>query len=276
MEPNYTPLSNVPRHLAIRVLHSDDDLVVIDKPCDLRSVPGHANPPPADKEGPRPGTGGGDAGQSSHRRTAQEAWVSAIESIGKERSCLVTEQEDSVEAAVRELLIALSTTANASCVPRKLETFIKYCYRNSKRLLPSFPDLHNDRNKVKGSVEEQQSEPKQKKQKCERKDPISPMMRNIAQASYARIQDRQRPLMNLPKPTEDWESAIGQLRLLGFGDYSHNVSGCSDQKECAKLHVVHRLDCQVSTSSRSMHFFARCRLLLTIRGVTCRLVASWS
>ncbi|EED95703.1 predicted protein [Thalassiosira pseudonana CCMP1335] len=42
-------LTNVPPHLTIRVLYSDDDIVVIDKPANLRSVPGHAsNSPDAD------------------------------------------------------------------------------------------------------------------------------------------------------------------------------------------------------------------------------------
>jgi len=77
--------------------------------------------------------------------------------------------------------------------------------------------------------------------------------------------------MNLPKPTEDSESALGQLRLLGFGDFAHynlcnpssmpnsskfhsdtkNAKNCHDggndlEQVNNKLHVVHRLDCQTS------------------------------
>eukprot|EP00956_Cyclotella_meneghiniana_P044893 scaffold341952_cov79-Cyclotella_meneghiniana.AAC.1 len=67
--------------------------------------------------------------------------------------------------------------------------------------------------------------------------------------------------MNLPTPTNDEESAIGQLRLMGFGDYAHNNHGPSEtvdevkkriscegkaESDKFKLHVVHRLDCQTS------------------------------
>lgn len=247
-------LPNVPSHLTIRVLHSDDDIVVIDKPCDLRSVPGHANPPPPEKERPRSNT---DSEPTSHRRTAQEAWVKAIQSMsadGGGTNITVTGQINlqgiSMEyAAAREVIRNLGTSANPSGVPRKLETFVKYCHRNSRRLLPSFMDLREDR------VE---CEPRQKKQKTV--SAVSSKMRDIARLAYSDIQHNQRRLMNLPTPTADWESAIGQLRMLGFGDYSNCVSTvsedsgnaekrdpqCSRQSIEAKLHVVHRLDCQVS------------------------------
>ncbi|KAL7524434.1 hypothetical protein ACHAXR_000569, partial [Thalassiosira sp. AJA248-18] len=57
----------------VRVLYSDDDIVVIEKPCDLRSVPGHANPPSDAAADVVARTG--DSGRQSQRRTAQEAWV---------------------------------------------------------------------------------------------------------------------------------------------------------------------------------------------------------
>jgi hypothetical protein len=239
----------IPPHLTIRILYSDDEIVVIDKPCDLRSVPGHANPPPPEKEGPRSNS---DSEQTSHRRTAQEAWVKAIQLMSAEDGGTdindigqISSQGISLEvAAVREVIRNLGTTADPSCVPRKLETFVKYCHRNSRRLLLSFGNLR----------ERVECEPRQKKQKIDTK------MREIASLAHADIQRNQRHLMNLPKPTEDWESAIGQLRMLGFGDYSNVVSAvskdcgntekrhpdCTRQSIEAKLHVVHRLDCQVS------------------------------
>jgi len=240
----------IPPRLTIRILYSDDEIVVVDKPCDLRSVPGHANPPPPEKEGPRSNS---DSEQTSHRMTAQEAWVKAIQLMSAEDGGTdinaigqISSQGISLEdAAVREIIRNLGTTSDPSCVPRKLETFVKYCHRNSRRLIPSFGNLR----------ERVEFEPRQKKQKTG-----TSKMREIASLAHANIQRNQRHLMNLPKPTEDWESAIGQLRMLGFGDFSNCVSAvskdsgntekrrpdCSRQSIDAKLHVVHRLDCQVS------------------------------
>ena len=241
----------IPSQLAIRILYSDDDIVVIDKPCDLRSVPGHANPPPLEKTGPRSsdaagadgGDGGGDITPQSHRRTAQEAWVKSIQLLSADNTNTSNSNSDRGEedaAASAELVRNLGTTADPSCVPRKLETFVKYCHRNSKRLLPSFPNLHD---KVTGSSRIDHCEqPKQKKSKIDIAS--SSRLGCISRACYVKIQKEQRLLMNLPKPTEDWESAIGQLRILGFGDFSHCVSQTGTDSK--KLHVVHRLDCQVS------------------------------
>jgi hypothetical protein len=236
-------LPNVPSHLTIRVLHSDDDIVVIDKPCDLRSVPGHANPPPQEEETPRSNIEGESL---SHRRTAQEAWVKAIELMSVEddgsNNANATSMED---ASVREVIRNLRTTADPSCVPRKLDTFVKYCQRNQRRLLPSFTGLRD----------REEGEPSQKKPKSD--TALSSKLREIGNLAHARIQQNQRGLMNLPKPTEDWESAIGQLCMFGFGDYTNCVSIVSNYSEetkknypeCtneSKLYVVHRLDCQVS------------------------------
>ncbi|KAL9185280.1 hypothetical protein ACHAXT_003057 [Thalassiosira profunda] len=251
--------------LQIRVLHSDDDIVVIDKPCDLRSVPGHANPPPPEKQGPRRQEGASvdGAGESSQRRTAQEAWVKAIQLISAgegegnavelSAGCNGDDGPSVEEAAARELLRNLGTTANPSCVPRKLETFVKYCRRNTKRLIPSFPELQEG----KAASKERRSEPEQKKQKrdisCEQngnRQSVASTMKAIAEMAYVEIQQKQRPLINLPKPTEDWESAIGQLRMLGFGDFSPVSSTIAKNSATShgdsKLHVVHRLDCQTS------------------------------
>ena len=261
-------LPNVPPHLTIRILYSDENVVAIDKPCDLRSVPGHANPPPLEKKRPRQtGTGAcvGEGGGGSRRMTSQEAWVKAIQLLSAdEGTCIPSNRSDGnsssgeisiEEAAAEKLLRNLGSTANPVCVPRKFETFVKYCHRNSKRLLPSFSDLHDSRGNVESKKER---EPTQKKQKCDKssqqssKGNASSIMRIIAEISYAKIQSKQQPLMNLPKPTEDFESAIGQLRMLGFGDHSNCAPATTKggghnslQTNVAKLHVVHRLDCQV-------------------------------
>ena len=257
-----SPLNTAPPHLSIRILHADDDVIVIEKPCDLRSVPGHANSQPIQKRTGLLLEDNAEESSSSQRRTSQEAWVKAIEimSEGAEGTRSNTAIEEGVpmeDTAVNELQYNLATTANPSCVPRKLETFIKYCSRNAKRLFPSYPTLHDDYKNIapRKDDEEHQSEPpsckKQKlsntKQKNKGNQHISPMMRSIAQTCYTKIQQIQIPLMNLPTPTEDRESAIGQLRQLGYGDIFGNESSCTnkDKDSSKKLHTVHRLDCQV-------------------------------
>ncbi len=239
------PLSNkVPSHLTIRILYSDDDIVVVDKPCDLRSVPGHANPPPS---GDGVASIDHDTAPPTHRRTAQEAWVQAIQFMSSDK-ITISDPGDEDVAVWAELLRNLGNTADPTCVPRKLDTFVKYCHRNSKRLLPSFPDLHAKKDTVL-SKNDQCDQPMHKKSKIDYAS--SSILGRISHACYVKIQKEQRLLMNLPKPTEDWESAIGQLRILGFGDYSHNVSPIGT--ESRKLFVVHRLDCQVSRIKNDCH-----------------------
>ena len=250
-------LSNVPSHLTICVLYADDEVVVIDKPCDLRSVPGHAHNSPPTRSSNMP---------TPKKLSPQDAWVKAIRLLGTAKD---TKDDIPIEdRVVKEIIRNLdTTTANTSGVPRKLETFTKYCHRNSKRLLPSFPDFHTWGSKGAGDTlsslakDKDCDPPMQKKQKREIssanvKREIPPKLRSIAQLAFAKIQEKQRPLLNLPKPTEDWESATGQLFLLGYGEYSHWVSSDSvkDDQQLTisnnRLYVVHRLDCQVSNPNQ--------------------------
>ncbi|KAL3793529.1 hypothetical protein HJC23_007269 [Cyclotella cryptica] len=266
-------LANVPAHLTIKVLYSDDDIIVIEKPCDLRSVPGHATPKSYasgddDDDGDDADSNGESPKANSHgqRLTAQEAWVKAIRTFAMEEGPIAGEDtpqtttpaaEDTHTQAVDELIRNLSATADTNSVPRKCPTFERYCQRNRRRLLPSFPELDLSPAPVKTN------EPPLKRQKHSKSNTISSQLCHIAQIAFSIIQQRQLPLMNLPQPTDDTESAIGQLRLLSFGDYAHNNHGppetvdevrkrISEEGENSKsskkykLHVVHRLDCQTS------------------------------
>ena len=198
-------LHNVPSHLHITVLYHDNDVVVIDKPCDLRSVPGHATNPPSTQQ---------SNGADTTKLTTQQAWVKAIELLGEEDTHTSNEDKQSnekvaiEELAVMEIIHNLgSSSSNTAGVPRKLEIFIKYCHRNSRRLLPSYPDLHSwGSSKDVKAAKDNSSEPPKKKQKHDKRE-IPAQMRSIAQACFSKIQQKQRPLLNLPKPTEDWESA---------------------------------------------------------------------
>ncbi len=104
-------------------------------------MPGRANPPPPEKERPQSNS---DREQTSHRRTAQESLVKTIQLMSAEdgRTAIHANGQTMEDVAVREVIRNLGTTANPSWVPQKLETFVKYCHRNSRRLLPLFGYLH--------------------------------------------------------------------------------------------------------------------------------------
>jgi len=178
-------LYNVPSHLHIKVLHFDNDVIVLDKPNDLRSVPGHANNPPSTQSN----------GSDATKLTTQQAWVKAIELLGEEDAHAKQSNEKVAmeELAVMEIIHNLgSSSSNTAGVPRKLETFIKYCHRNSRRLLPSYPDLHSWGSQ--DVAKDQSSEPPKKKQKHDNKREIPAQIRSIAQTCFAKIQQKQRPL----------------------------------------------------------------------------------
>eukprot|EP01082_Thalassiosira_pseudonana_P001441 g589.t1 g589 contig10:347926-348947(+) len=271
-------LTNVPPHLTIRVLYSDDDIVVIDKPANLRSVPGHAsNSPDADDGSVMDGAGASTSANTpsskdNPRMTAQDAWVEAIRASASsihdvdDTADTTTNNNNSAsseppteEAAVKQLLHNLCDTSDLASIPRKLSTFERYCQRNRKRLLPSFPSL--DCVPPTSPINAITQPPPQKKQKRgrskQRESTISPELKRIAESVYSFLKQRHLPLMNLPKATDDTESALGQLRLLNYGEYAHSnyvpsntsngsSSASNAEKSKYQLHVVHRLDCQTS------------------------------
>ena len=212
---NETRLSHVPAHLRIQVLYKDESVVVIDKPCNLRSVPGHATSSP-----PRASKRARVSSNESHRTTAQEAWTCAIRSFQD-----MAEVEDSADLWLRNLAL----TPNLSSVPRKWKPFQRYCQRNQQR-------LKTDEQNESDSDEE-----------SKRADEME--LDSIARTMHERIEQRQRPLLNLPDATDHEESAYGQLILLGYSgtDTKESLSSSSSRK----LFVVHRLDCEVS------HLFGR-------------------
>lgn len=210
-------LENIPERLRIRILHEDEDIIVIDKPAMLRSVPGHANPPPTSSD---------DADQASPRLTAQEAWIQAIQSF---------RQDVTNDVAGKRLKCLAETTINPSGIPRKLSVFRRYCERNQQRLKVAHLIQNTD-------YDEQQSDFKRVMASAEIDDIVSDM--------YERIKKRQVPLLNLPEATSYEDSAFGQLILLGYANdeiYSEQLGVCCQRQ----LYVVHRLDCEVSLLSFS-------------------------
>ena len=226
------------------MLYADDSVVVINKPCHLRSVPGHANAPPTLGKRKRPSddtatsstNAGGDTNNPSNRQTAQEAWMAAIQSFAKgndepaqQDGC--ASQTDIEHQRVRSFLEKLSTFAKNG-IPRKKKLFVKYANRNSQRL---FEDGWSDTQNIDAT----------------------------ADLAFDHIKERQIPLLNLPEQTKDEESAEGQLKLLGYEDL-RKVQPRADQEPdekkneqlqnqkaipkefFSKIRVVHRLDMETS------------------------------
>ena len=264
-----TRVAKIPPHLAIDVLYADDSVVVIDKPCHLRSVPGHANPPPTLGKRKRSrddsaaataatGTGVGPSipkKELSNRQTAQEAWMAAIQSFADDETVggSASQSADEESRRVRSFLGELSTFAKNG-IPRKKSLFIKYANRNRQRLFDG------------GSANKQRREDAEPGNTCM---PTNNIINATADSAYERIKERQRPLLNLPEQTKDEESAEGQLKILGYEDLrkvmpradergSRKEGNNEDQKGdvkaaeaipkefFSKIRVVHRLDMETS------------------------------
>lgn len=201
-------MERVPEHMRIKVLYEDEAVIVIDKPCNLRSVPGHANPPP-------PATNE----TSQHRLTAQESWMEAIHSF---------RNEEVRDAAGKWLRNLASSTTNLASVPRKWSPFRRYISRNQQRLKTdtTMNKSHDTQHKSKRRVDDTELD-------------------TIARKMHERIRQQQIPLMNLPEATYHEDSAFGQLISLRYANEETTTSEetSEDQKQ---LYVVHRLDCEVS------------------------------
>jgi 23S rRNA-/tRNA-specific pseudouridylate synthase len=210
--------SQIPEQLRIRILLDTDDFVVIEKPCNLRSVPGHANPPPPPmKNRKRPRSE--DGTHTPLRRTAHEAWVLALRSFQQqEEDSNDTNNNTSMDVA-DQCLQRLATSESSKLlesVPRKYKVFRRYVQRNQKRLLDNNSCAHDEDN-----------------------------LESLAKIMFQRIEARQRPLMNLPEPTSHEESAVGQLVLMGYAQENDGLNKNMDSSSKSLL-VVHRLDCEVS------------------------------
>ena len=193
-------LASVPEGLRVKVIYHDDHIIVIFKPANLRSVPGHAL---SGQKRPREEDKGILSGASDpSRRTGQEAWMEAIRRFAAQNS------SDEIDKYLARLG---ASERYLTSIPRKYKTFCRYLERNRHRIFES--------DDTKGFNPQHQE--------------------NIATSMFVRIEERQRPLLGLPDPTSHEESALGQLRLLGYADTDESRSNKT-------IFVVHRLDCETS------------------------------
>jgi hypothetical protein len=213
MASSATRMACIPENLRIKVLYEDEALIVIDKPCNLRSVPGHANPPPEPTNVVFRDSN--DMKRNSHR--AQEAWALAISSF----------QDGDIHELADLWLRRLATMPNLASIPRKWGPFRRYCQRNQQRLTLDTINQLCDKETKEGS--------------SKRKRIDVAELDTIARKMHEQIKKRQLPLLSLPEATKHEESAYGQLVLLGY-------AGTLEESDAShrRLFVVHRLDCEVS------------------------------
>jgi hypothetical protein len=193
---------SIPQHLKISIVYQDENIVVINKPNNLRSVPGKAEV--IGQKRPR----------QENRTTPQEAWISALHSFAMDQC----DEGDNVRQMVANLT---NSTSSFSSIPRKWNAFHRYVERNQYRLL-GFLGCNNAGTKRSGLKQGQLN-----------KNEIE----TVARQAYETIVCRQLPLLNLPESTQLEDSAFGQLVLLGYAGESGSTN----------LHIVHRLDCEVSS-----------------------------
>jgi tRNA pseudouridine32 synthase/23S rRNA pseudouridine746 synthase len=123
-----TPL-RVPESLLIMLIHQDEAIIVVHKPCNLRSVPGNAK---ASEE--RINENGKRSRQTTNI-SAQEAWVKAIESFAIDPNC-DKRADDELTCWIQKLAL---TTQNISGIPRQFTKFERYLQRSLNRLSKGVP-----------------------------------------------------------------------------------------------------------------------------------------
>jgi hypothetical protein len=214
-------LSSIPKELLIQVLHVDISICVIVKPANLRSVPGHANPPPTNQTAAD--STSGSSKESS--RNAQTCWITAVKSFNNDsipplplQSTAKNDDEWETQI-VLESLSRVANTKTVDSVPRKWKSFLRHVHRYQKLIISSnFYKLSNNNN--------------------------NNTLETLARDMFRHIQDRYRPLLQLPVPTALEDSAMGQLILMGYGSKDSGV-GPSASANTPRLYAVHRLDCEV-------------------------------
>lgn len=237
-------LNEVPVHLRIQVIYQDEDIIVVLKPCNLRSVPGNAdnnNTNNSDSDSLPFTTAPGmkkrkhvdedeTATTSSTRTTRtplkktmtpQEAWVQALKSLSENQN----ETDDETEKQLQYFLKRLGgQESQRASIPRRFPAFVRYIKRS--------------RNRVFGEkdVDSSSSPPSSAAVVVQDED-----LPEITQQLFHRIETKQKEILQQyrPQPTTDKESVVGQCKLLGLAKHS-------DSRANQDLFVVHRLDCQTS------------------------------
>ena len=290
-------LSHINEALRIRILYSDQDIIVIYKPSGLRSVPGHAESLPSLKltesrkrrrnEGsPRANKSGSNEQENDNstdtikqgsRRTSHEAWVCALEAIAAETIHDSSGNTGTLSVVETNNLLRRLTAKKTyiSSIPRKFKVFQRYVLRNQLRLFPC-EEMTTGVEQGLGPKSTGNGGTTANKQQHTTSEMSKEEMEMIINLAFHQIQERQRQYMNLPEATTSEQSALGQLSMLIDAKQTNGIkkerrNHCSgsvetteNRVECnTKLHVVHRLDCDTSgvmvfaRTSEAASFLAR-------------------
>jgi 23S rRNA-/tRNA-specific pseudouridylate synthase len=138
-------LASVPEGLRVKVIYHDDHIIVVLKPANLRSVPGHAV---SGQKRPREQDKGTLSGASDpSRRTGQEAWMEAI------RSFAIPNSSDEIDKYLARLG---ASERYLTSIPRKYKTFCRYLERNRHRIFESDQIQENVATSMFVRIEERQ------------------------------------------------------------------------------------------------------------------------
>jgi tRNA pseudouridine32 synthase / 23S rRNA pseudouridine746 synthase len=193
---NVAALQHIPLHLRIRILHANEHIVVIDKPGNLRSVPGNADSEHKQTAGLKRRRR--EDSPSTGRLSVQEAWAEAIKILSRNPTSSVH--------SIDHYLVNLGTPESAvASVPRKFKTFQRYIQRSRQRIFGG--------DRVKGVKSEEETN-------------------QVIQEMYQKIEEQQKLLLNAPESTAMDESAFGQV-LLWLG---HSVIDTSMQPSLFAVH----------------------------------------
>jgi tRNA pseudouridine32 synthase/23S rRNA pseudouridine746 synthase len=200
--PALSQLDKIDSALRITIIYYDSSVVVISKPSHLRSVPGHARNNYSIDRDPMQATGPRKRPREEDDLRILSGQQSWVAAIESFREGGSSTEEN--KKAVKYVSRLAATHSLVASAPRKFKVFCRYIYRNRERVLLQGDDYTD----------------------------------GIAKDMFECIQQRQRSF--LPKPTRPEDSALGQLRLIGFRRTDDDLDRGQD------LYIVHRLDCETS------------------------------
>lgn len=219
-------LAHIAPPLRIDLVYQDEAIIVVHKPCNLRSVPGNAEPPPSSTTGKRKERDGYDDScdttNNNKPLSAQEAWVAAIQRLAeqaKNKPTATTQKENDEDDDNDQQMLQPSwfcglggQKSQRTSIPRKYAPFSRYVQRSRRRIF---------------GLDEQQS--------------IENNLARITKQIFQRIEHVQREILSHHRPasTTDEESVFGQCKLAGLASQA-------DSRSNQDLFIVHRLDQQTS------------------------------
>ena len=239
IDVHHSRLQQIPDHLRIQILHSDELIIVINKPSLLRSVPGNIKDHDYAEE----------SVIRNDTTTVQEIWIKAIRFYhDKHRGsdailCAICGNDSSsgldIELKTNAIQILTRLAAKSDntlkSISRKKGAFQKYVSKNVKTILPHLMSKRDDTNsKSKYRLN------------CSKIEDAS----NIAFEVLKRKSHLLKQETSALYSTRDEDSALGQLQLLNAASNNEKICKLYGHLHPVTfqdpIHVVHRLDCETS------------------------------